>query len=146
MTEDKSNAGERTRARPEERFASPAQTFDLEAVARDLAAEPTTTAQGHRQRMLFRRGNATLSLFLFEAGAGLREHRTNGTVLIQVLHGRMTVSAQGERHDLPAGSMLAMAAGVPHDVHAEAASRMLLTVCLEAPAGEAKLPPATPKG
>ena len=123
--------GERIRARPEERFASPAQTFDLDAVARDLAAEPTTTAQGHRQRMLFRRGDATLSLFLFEAGAALREHRTNGTVLIQVLQGRMTVRAGGERHDLPGGSVLSMAAGVPHDVYADVASRMLLTVYLQ---------------
>jgi quercetin dioxygenase-like cupin family protein len=131
MTRTTNNPAERIRVRPEERFASPAQKFDLEGVARDLAAEPTATAQGHRQRMLFRRGNATLSLFLFEAGAALREHRTNGTVLIQVLQGRMAVTAGGERHDLPGGSVLSMAAGVPHDVYADVASRMLLTVCLE---------------
>ena len=83
--------------------------------------------------MLFRRGDATLSLFLFDAGSALREHRTNGTVLIQVLRGHMTVTAGGERHDLPGGSVLSMAAGVPHDVHADVASRMLLTVCLQPP-------------
>ena len=133
MTQHTGTPGERIRERPEERFASPAQKFDLDEVARKLAAEPTTTAQGHRQRMLFRRGDTTLSLFLFEAGAALREHRTNGTVLIQVLQGRMTVTAGGERHDLPGGSVLTMAAGVPHDVHADVASRMLLTVCLHPP-------------
>jgi quercetin dioxygenase-like cupin family protein len=135
MTQTTDNPAERVRVHPEERFASPAQKFDLDAVARDLAAEPTATAQGHRQRMLFRRGNATLSLFLFDAGAALREHRTNGTVLIQVLRGRMTVTAGGERHDLPGGSVLSMAAGVPHDVYADVASRMLLTVSLQPPLG-----------
>ena len=131
MSQDARNPADRTRAHPEERFLPPAQSFDLDAAARDLKAEATSTTQRHRQKTLYRHGNSSLALFVFEAGAGLRQHRTGGTVFIQVLSGRMTVHAQGERHDLRAGRILVMAPDIPHDVHAEEESRMLLTVCLQ---------------
>jgi quercetin dioxygenase-like cupin family protein len=132
MTNDPSRPpADRTRAHPDERFAPPAQAFDLDAAARELSAEPPGGSQRHRQKTLYRHGNSTLALFLFPAGTGLREHRTNGTVFIHVVSGRMTVTAQGERHELSAGRVLVMAPDVPHDVHAEQDSRMLLTVSLE---------------
>ena len=129
-------SGDRTRAHPQERFAPSAQTFDLNAATQELKSEPTAAAQGRRQKTLYRHGNSSLSLFLFEAGAGMKEHRAAGTVFIQVLKGRLTVQAQGERHDLSAGRVLVMAPEVPHDVYAEEASRMLLTVCLQPAASE----------
>jgi quercetin dioxygenase-like cupin family protein len=129
-----SNAGgDRTRVHPDTRFAPPAQAFDLDAAAAELAREEGATAaspHGHRQKTLYRHGNATLALFLFDAGGGIREHRANGTVFIQALQGRLTVGAEGQRHELPAGRLLVLAPGVRHDVTAEEPSRMLLTVCL----------------
>ena len=121
----------RLRPRPAERFAPPAEMFDLAVAALELVAEPGQTHQGHRQMMLYRHGRTSVSLFAFEAGGGLREHKTNGTVLIQSLEGRLTVHAGGEEHDLPAGRLLVMSPGVPHDVTAVLESRMLLTVSLE---------------
>ena len=87
--------------------------------------------RGRRQKTLYRHGQSSLALFLFEQGSELREHRTNGTVFIQVLQGRLTVGAAGQRHDLPAGHVLVMSPGVPHDLFAEEATRMLLTVSLQ---------------
>ena len=54
-----------------------------------------------------------------------------GVVTVQLLSGRITMSAEGKSYELSAGQMLVMAPGVQHDVQAEEASRMLLTVCLE---------------
>lgn len=122
--------GERLRTPPRERFAPPMEFFDLEAAAAELASEPSPAMQGHRQKMLYRHGGTSVSLFLFDAGAGLREHRTNGTVLIQALSGRLRVEAEGRPHEVSAGRLLVMSPGVPHDVHALEASRMLLTVSL----------------
>jgi quercetin dioxygenase-like cupin family protein len=137
VTQQNDNPRERTRPHPADRFASAAQSFDLEAAANELAREPTTTTQGHRQKTLYRYGATTLALFLFEANSELREHRAAGTVFIQVLQGRLTVSAEGEPHVLSAGQVLVMSPGVPHDVRtADQPARMLLTVCLEPPAGE----------
>lgn len=129
---DQEGGGARLRARPEDRFAPPAEYFDLEAAAGELAAEAGTPSRGHRQMMLYRHGGTSVSLFLFEAGAAMREHQTNGTVLIQALAGRLTVHAGGREHDLSAGRLLVMSPNVRHDVHAAAASRMLLTVSLNA--------------
>jgi quercetin dioxygenase-like cupin family protein len=129
---------DRTRPHPDERFAPSARTFDLAAAADDLLREASVTTHGHRQATLYRHGNSVLALFVFDAGSELREHRTNGTVFIQILQGRMAVRAAGERHELSAGQVLAMAPGVPHDLQAVEASRMLLTVCLQPPAAEGK--------
>jgi quercetin dioxygenase-like cupin family protein len=132
VTQQNENPTERTRQHPAERFASAAQSFNLEVAANELARELTTTTQGHRQKTLYRYGATTLALFLFEANSELREHRASGTVFIQVLQGRLTVSAQGEPHVLSAGQVLVMSPGVPHDVRTgDEPARMLLTVCLE---------------
>lgn len=131
MTQSNETPAERTRQHPTERFAPPAQAFDLDAAAAELAAETTTPRAGHRQKTLYRHGPASLSLFLFQPGGELREHRTNGTVFIQVLRGRLTVHAGTHPHDLPAGRVLVIAPGVPHDLHAEELTHMLLTVSLQ---------------
>jgi quercetin dioxygenase-like cupin family protein len=121
----------RPRPHPDDRFAAPAQAFDLDAIAAELSRETTAPHAGHRQKTLYRHGPSSLSLFVFEPGAALREHRTNGTVFIQVVRGRLTVQASGQRHDMPAGRVLVMSPGVPHDLHAEELTHMLLTVSLE---------------
>ena len=137
MTQPNDNApADRTRTHPDERFAPPAQAFDLDAAVAELARETTTPHAGHRQKTLYRHGGSTLALFVFQGGAELPEHRTNGTVFIQVLRGRLTVHAAGERHDLAAGRVLVLSPGVPHDLRAEVLTHMLLTVSLQpAPAG-----------
>jgi quercetin dioxygenase-like cupin family protein len=137
VTQQNDNPKERTRQHPEERFASAAQSFDLEAAASELAREPTTTMQGRRQKTLYRYGLTTLALFLFDANSEMREHRASGTVFIQVLQGRLTVSVQGVPHVLAAGQVLVMSPNVPHDVRtADEPARMLLTVCLEPSASD----------
>jgi quercetin dioxygenase-like cupin family protein len=130
MTQPNDPPADRTRTHPTERFAAPAQAFDLDAAAAELAGETTAAHGGHRQKTLYRHGPSTLALFLFEPGGALREHRTNGIVFIQILRGRLTVHAAGQRHDLPAGRVLVMSPGVPHDLHAEEHTHMLLTVSL----------------
>jgi quercetin dioxygenase-like cupin family protein len=132
MTSSPGTPEDRTRPHPEQRFAPPAQAFDLEATAQAISREPSNLPQKQRQKTIYRYGNSTLALFLFEAGARMEEHRAQGTVFIHVLAGRLTVQALDQRHDLPAGQVLVMAPDVPHDLYAEQDSRMLLTVCLQA--------------
>jgi len=138
MTQPNDDAADRTRTHPTERFAPPSQAFDLDAAAAELAAEATPPVRGRRQKTLYRHEQSSLALFLFDAGSELREHRTNGTVFIQVLQGRLTVGAAGERHDLPAGHVLVMSPGVPHDLFAEEETRMLLTVSLQPTTSDVK--------
>jgi quercetin dioxygenase-like cupin family protein len=125
MSEDK-----RLREHPEQRFDHPDLQFNLNDTAAKLLAEPLGSRR-HRQETLYRHGPLTVALFLFEAGASLAPHEAEGVVTVQVLQGRLKMSAEQRTHDLPAGSLLVLAPGVKHDVQAIEASRMLLTVCLD---------------
>jgi quercetin dioxygenase-like cupin family protein len=127
---------DRRRQAPVERFAASQHTFDLRQAAAELAAEPSVTTQRHRQKTLYRHGRATIALFLFEAGSSMPTHTAAGAVTINVLEGRLTVKAADQQHDLPAGRLLVLASGVPHDVVAAERSIMLLQVHLDQPTNE----------
>jgi quercetin dioxygenase-like cupin family protein len=122
---------DRLRQHPEPRFAGPQHQFDLEEVASRLLQEPQAGESGRRQETLYKRGPVTVSLFVFGHLTRLAPHRTKGIVTIQVLKGRLEVTAEGQAHDLGAGSLLILAPGVEHDVVAREESRMLLTVNLD---------------
>lgn len=116
---------------PRERFAGSEIVIDLKRAASGLMQEMTREPHGHRQRTLYKHGPATLALFCFQQGSGLQEHRANGTVVISVLEGKLTVTTSMATHSLEAGQLLVLAAGVSHAVFADAQSVMLLTVCME---------------
>ncbi len=114
-----------------ERFASSEHFFDLGEESRRLLEEPS--AHGHRQIALHKTSHTTIALFAFDAGGGLPEHRAHGAVCLQTLEGRLCVTTPDEAHTLMEGQLLVLAPDVPHDVVAETASRMLLTVSLAPP-------------
>jgi|GEM_PF-931823 len=113
------------------RFKSPQHSFDLEATAVALAQEVGAGKAGRRQETLYKHGATTIALFLFGYLTHMPPHRTNGTVVIHVLRGRLRLTAEKQEHDLRAGQMLVLAAGVEHNVAALEESAMLLTVHLD---------------
>ncbi len=122
---------DRLRTAPSERFAGLAHAFDLQTALRDLRAEDHPARDGHRQVTIFHQLPVTHVLFAFESGGALSKHTTNGLVTIHSLEGRLRVQADNQEYDLPAGQMLILKPGVPHDVRAEEVSAMLLTVVLQ---------------
>lgn len=127
-------ASQSERPRPDERFAGPQHQYDLNVVATRIRQEVHPGVAGHRQESLCKRGPTTIALFLFGSQTRLAPHRTKGTVIIQVLKGRMSVMAEGQKHDLSSGGLLVLAASVQHEVLALEESEMLLTVHLDAAA------------
>lgn len=128
MTEPDSD---RLRPAPAERFAGPRHHFSLGEELAELRAEDHPARDGHRQITLFHRDPVTQVLFAFDEGGILPEHSARGLVTIHTLEGRLEVGADGKRHDLPAGHVLILDPGVPHDVRALERSAMLLTVHLQ---------------
>ena len=120
---------DRLRKHGRERLASPVQHIDLAEAAVRLRAEAHDGVAGHRQVALVRRGPVSLILFLFEAGASLKEHRAEGEVTIHVLTGRLSVSAAGETFSLGPGELVSLAPGHSHSVDALEESTMLLSIC-----------------
>lgn len=131
---NQSASADRLRQPPIERFAADQHPFDLRAEIESLKAEHAPSSKGHRQKTLYKRGDATVALFRFERGGGLASHKTNGTVTIHVIEGKLrigTLDAGGiAEHVLTAAQLVVLAPSVPHDVHALEDSTMLLQVHL----------------
>ncbi len=120
--------GDGRRQPPRERFAGTEHVFDLGDIAAGLRHESQPVRDGHRQMTVFHKGSMALVVFAFDAGGQLVDHRAEAYVTIMALSGRLEVSTPSQTHHLPAGSLLVLDPGVPHDVHAPEASQMLLVV------------------
>ncbi|GEP48634.1 hypothetical protein FVP74_07870 [Microbacterium saccharophilum] len=64
----------------------------------------------------------------FDAGAVLAEHVAPRPILVSVPAGRVRFTVGGVAHELSAGGMIHVAANVPHEVFAEEASHVLVTL------------------
>jgi quercetin dioxygenase-like cupin family protein len=124
---------DRLRQHPSKRFQPTQHLLDLGKATAQLRAEPQAGGRAQRQQTLYRHGPVTVALFVFDRGARMPQHVAEGVVTVDVLEGRLRMSAEGQAHDMTAGQILVMAPGVRHDVFAEEPTRMLLTVCLEVP-------------
>jgi len=70
----------------------------------------------------------SVTLFAFDAGQNLSEHTAPFDALVQVLDGEGEFTVGGEPHDVGAGQILLMPAGVLHSVKAIVRFKMLLTM------------------
>ncbi len=122
---------ERLRQAPVDRFAGAEHVYDLAGIAAQLRAEPHPATDGHRQMTIARHGSVALVLFDFEADGRLVDHVAGGLVTIHVLAGGIEVKTPDGHHELGAGTVLVLAPGVKHDLHASVPSQVLLTVHLE---------------
>jgi len=73
-------------------------------------------------------GAARLMLFTFQAEQHLKEHTTSSQLLVQVLRGRITLTAAGNSVKLQAGMVLQVEARVPHQVVAQTNAVLLVTM------------------
>ncbi len=121
---------QRLRLHPDNRFSNPPAIVDLHGAAAALRAEPNAGERGHRQETLFKHGNLTVALFVFDRFSHLPEHVAQGVVIMHVLKGWMKISAGDVEHELKAGQLLVVQAGVRHGLKAEEESEVLVSVHL----------------
>ena len=69
-----------------------------------------------------------VTVFGFDAGEGLTEHRASRTAIVEVLSGRLRFSADGQEYDAGPGFWLHMTPGTPHALAAVEPTIMLLTL------------------
>jgi quercetin dioxygenase-like cupin family protein len=79
-------------------------------------------------KVVHRGEDLDVTVFGFDAGEGLSEHRAARPAVVQVLSGCLRFTVDGEDLDLGAGSWLHMAAGAPHSLVATEATVMQLTL------------------
>jgi len=73
----------------------------------------------------------TLTLFAFDAGQGLSEHTAPYDATVQVLDGVAAIRVGSEVHEVKAGELIIMPAGVPHALTANQRFKMLLIMIRE---------------
>jgi quercetin dioxygenase-like cupin family protein len=85
-----------------------------------------STEQGIASRVLAKTDGGNLTLFAFDAGQGLTEHRSPFDALVLVLEGVLTLTIGGAPVRATPGTIVRMPADVPHALDAPEPARMLL--------------------
>jgi len=95
-----------------------------ESLAGLIALQP----HGIASRVIARSLGGNVTLFAIDAGEGLSEHTTPFDALAVMLDGRLRITVGGVAVVVAAGQVVRMPANIPHALHAEAPSRMMLVM------------------
>ena len=79
-------------------------------------------------KTLIERKTGTVTLFAFDKGQALSEHKAPYDALVCVLDGEAEITIGGEPALVKAGEMLIMPADIPHALKAVAPFKMMLTM------------------
>lgn len=107
-------------------IGGPALSLDLEHEMRIVREQLGTTSR--TARTLVKNGPMRATLMGLAAGGELASHSAAGPITVQVLEGAIEFEAEGRTWPLPAGSLLALDAGVVHGVRSRDGGLFLLTV------------------
>ncbi len=94
----------------------------------DAAAAVTIQPGAVVSKVVHRDENLNVTVFGFDAGEELTEHRASRAAVVQVLTGRLRLVADGESLDAGPGFWLLMDPGTPHSLVATEPTVMLLTL------------------
>jgi quercetin dioxygenase-like cupin family protein len=98
------------------------------AAIEELAASVDIQPGAVVSKVIYRDEALNVTVFGFDAGEGLTEHRASRTALIEVLAGRLELTVDGEGYDAGPGFWLRMETGAPHALLATEPTLMLLTL------------------
>jgi quercetin dioxygenase-like cupin family protein len=97
----------------------------------DIAAEVQIQAGAVVSKVIHRDEHINVTVFGFDAGQELSEHRASRAAVVQVLTGRLRFTVDGEELDAAPGWWLHMAPNAPHALVATEPTIMLLTLVRE---------------
>jgi quercetin dioxygenase-like cupin family protein len=94
----------------------------------DLLAEVQIQSGAVVSKVIHRAEGLNVTVFGFDAGQELTEHRAARAAVVQVLSGRLRFTVEGEEHDAGPGFWLHMSPETPHALVATEPTIMLLTL------------------
>lgn len=105
------------------------------AVSRFDLQEEITQANSRRpwpsgvfSKTLVKQPDIRVVLAMLEAGARMKDHHADGSVALQVLHGRIRLRTESADDELGSGYLVTIAPSLHHDVEALEPSVFLLTL------------------
>lgn len=108
-------------------MAAPFLEFDLTREIDQLQREPRP-ASGQNAKTLAKHDDFRIVLITLEAQARIPDHRAEGRISVHTVRGHIRMRALERTFDLPAGSLLVLDQGLPHDVEALEDSAVLITI------------------
>ena len=79
-------------------------------------------------KTLIQKDTGTITLFAFDAGQGLSEHKAPFDAVVTILDGRAEITIGGNTSTVKTGEMLIMPANITHALHAKERYKMLLVM------------------
>ena len=79
-------------------------------------------------KTIIEKNTGTVTLFAFDMGQGLSEHKAPFDALVQILDGEVEIRISGKPHHLKQGEIIVMPANEPHSLKAVSKFKMLLTM------------------
>lgn len=79
-------------------------------------------------RVLLKNAGGTITLFAFDGGEGLSEHRTPYDAFVTIVEGNTRIRIADRDHSLGEGDSLVLPANIPHSVDAVTKFKMLLVM------------------
>ncbi len=98
------------------------------AVIRNIASAVDIQSGAVVSKVVHRDEGVNVTVFGFDAGQELTEHRAARAAVVQVISGRLRFTADGEEIDAGPGFWLHMAPDTPHGLVATEPTIMLLTL------------------
>ena len=92
------------------------------------ATDPVTGTEERTARTLVKNGPLRVTVITLRPGGGIPHHHADGPITVQPLRGRIRFTAAGTPHDLGPGQMLALDAGIEHEVVSDEGATFLLTL------------------
>ncbi|MDO8586963.1 MAG: LuxR family transcriptional regulator [Armatimonadota bacterium] len=104
--------------------------FALGAEDSDLRKRAATSKSGRAAKTLVKEGVFRITIVALTKGTALQSHEVAGPVSIQSIRGCLRVTTEAGDVDVPAGSLVALDAGVAHSARALDDCATLVTVAI----------------
>ena len=79
-------------------------------------------------REIMKKPNGTVTIFAFDKGQGLSEHKTPFDALVQIIDGKAEIKISGQKYNLKQGEIIIMPANEPHELKAVERFKMILVM------------------
>jgi quercetin dioxygenase-like cupin family protein len=109
-------------------LAGPLLTFVLDDQLAHIRREEAYEQRGRAGRTLAKSGRFRLLLVALAEGHQIGTHQADSPLTIQVLEGEIQFRAEGNVHRLRRGELLFFGPGDAHDIRANEASALLITI------------------
>ncbi|NGM63798.1 cupin domain-containing protein [Sphingobacterium sp. SGR-19] len=130
---EKEKSNDATPQRPEgERILNaPLVEMDLFGFIEQIKNEPTWADSERNSITIFKSETITIVLIGLHENAELKPHKTNGTISVQVLSGKIEFSTEDRSVQIEKGQMITLQENLMHSVKALTESFLLLTLVMK---------------